>query len=141
MILLVACLCMVGWLVRSFSILDFANCRSVGGSSYPVESKNGAIAFVRRTPTVRGPRFDYCRISIEKGDHLELWQHLNVKWRADFFGFHFGAAQNTTGTIRTIELWIIPYWSIAVPLTLLTAYLLFTNPRLSPSASQSGVHE
>ena len=140
MTLLAACLCMVWW-VRSLSVIDFANCRSLGGSSYHVESKNGTIAFARRTPTVRGPRFDYGRAPLEEGDDSEPWRHLKVNWRADFLGFHFGAAHNTAGTIRTIELWIIPYWSIVVPLTLLSAYLLFSKPRLRPSVAQSGVHQ
>ncbi len=59
------------------------------------------------------------------------WKYQNVEWRTDWIGFHFGAANATAGSIRRVEFWIVPYWSIVIPLTLLSAYLLLSKPHKS----------
>lgn len=63
----------------------------------------------------------------------EAVQSIGSEWRVDWLGFHFGAAKNTAGTIRLIEFWIIPFWSIVIPMTLLSAWLLLSKPRKSTS--------
>ncbi len=49
-----------------------------------------------------------------------------VEWRWDWVGFHFGAGH--TSQHRT-EDYLFPYWSVAIPLTLLSAYLILWKPR------------
>ena len=53
-----------------------------------------------------------------------------IRWRWDWIGFHAGVADNDDrAVISRIETYMIPYWSIVVPLTLLSAYLLLSKPR------------
>lgn len=133
--LLMASLFMVGW-VRSTLRLDFiTSCCS--RSSYGIESVHGMVKFARRTPATRGRFLSYGSTDVgetqldENGVQKPFnpWEYLDVEWRSDWLGFHFGAGKNTAGTIRRIEFWIIPYWSVTVPLTLLSAYLLVVKNR------------
>jgi len=53
------------------------------------------------------------------------------RWRIAGFGICTWRRKNSEPLeIRTCE-WIIPYWSIVIPLTLLSAYLLLSKPRKS----------
>jgi hypothetical protein len=53
-------------------------------------------------------------------------------WRFDWAGFHVGiaAVQNGKGTSGCYTC-MFPYWSIVIPLTVLSAFLLFSKPRNS----------
>ena len=63
---------------------------------------------------------------------IDPWESFKVDWKWDCAGFHFGSGTITRGTRKLkCEQYIVPYWSIVVPLTLLSAYLLLTKPRLS----------
>lgn len=53
------------------------------------------------------------------------WNDWNVEWRRECLGFEFGAGTIPGITIMRNERWAIPYWSIVIPLTVLSAYLLF----------------
>ncbi len=58
------------------------------------------------------------------------WDRFNILWRRDFcYGFHLGAGTHKRLSDRTLELWNIPYWSITIPLTLISVLLLLTKPR------------
>ena len=64
-----------------------------------------------------------------KGNQKEIdpWMDHKIVWRRDWFGFHVGVGYRGN---RRDEDCMIPYWSIVVPLTLLSAYLLLTKPRI-----------
>jgi len=75
-------------------------------------------------------------IRIEKDRRLPLDENIvrtnrdwfsgyEVEWQRDWGGFAFGAGR---GKWDHLELVIIPYWSIVMPFTLLSAYLLLTKP-------------
>ena len=48
-----------------------------------------------------------------------------VEWRWDFGGFHF----SSDGQSVITRWYVVPYWSIVLPLTLLSAFLLLSKPR------------
>ena len=54
-------------------------------------------------------------------------------------GFDFGAGRSHGAGIVRTERWAAPYWSIVMPLTFLSAYLLLSKPRVRQpdSASES----
>lgn len=139
--LVFACGVASAW-VRSFSGVDYAIARSVGGSSYHIESRRGTVECARRSPGVRGPRFSYGRVLFDEADddEYDFWEHLKIRWRVTLLGFDFGAGNNTGGTIRTIESWTVPYWAITAPLIILSAWSLLSKPRQKPSAPVQDIH-
>ena len=51
-------------------------------------------------------------------------------WRFRCCGFASGYELRTAGALNErVDLWIAPYWSVAIPLTILSAYLLLSKPR------------
>lgn len=53
-----------------------------------------------------------------------------IEWRWDWAGFHFGAGHSSQ---QRTEDYLMPYWCLAVPLTLLSAYLILAKPRKRPT--------
>jgi len=54
-------------------------------------------------------------------------------WRWQFLGFDVGRGQEETSppSVSKVSFMFIPYWSIVIPLTLHSAYLLLSKPRKS----------
>ena len=53
-------------------------------------------------------------------------------WRFNWLGIRLGAIPIVEpGTLSERIMWIIPYWTIVIPLTALSAYLLLSKPRKS----------
>jgi hypothetical protein len=48
----------------------------------------------------------------------------NLAWLSDWHGFSMGGNFDEVPSYWLME-WMIPYWSMALPLTLLSAYLLW----------------
>lgn len=72
--------------------------------------------------------------------YIDRWAGWHVLWNWKFCGFQFGAFQRGTKSIygesnsampvfAEVSIWIIPFWSIILPLTFLSAYLLLWKPR------------
>ncbi|MDB5347162.1 MAG: hypothetical protein JWP89_5539 [Schlesneria sp.] len=61
------------------------------------------------------------------------WQYKNeceTHWEIQSLGFCFGSATKTwPGNDTRADYWLIPYWSLIIPLTLLSAYLILWKPR------------
>ena len=57
--------------------------------------------------------------------------NYEVEWQWDWAGFTFGAEQFRPGVmpLHRLEIYAIPYWSIVIPLALLSAYLILWKPR------------
>ena len=69
-------------------------------------------------------------------------QTIAFHWRRQFAGFDFGAATQHSLWLRSYsEFWTIPYWSLVLPLTLFSAYLLLIKPRAAkpPISNQDAV--
>ena len=66
---------------------------------------------------------------------------FTISVEATGFGIEWQGFSSTFGGSRDFK-WLIPYWSVVLPLTLLSAYLLLSKPRLktakppNPAASQ-----
>jgi len=65
------------------------------------------------------------------------FQDPNIKWGPDSFSWaSFPRTSDSDGTMTMVPVthyhavWLIPDWSIVIPLTLLSAYLLLTKPRV-----------
>lgn len=136
MTLLMACALMAGWFCSFVRLDDIAI--DTGGVSYGVTSIGGGLDFYRvtyRDSTVAEgwawPRVMSYPIGTQDPMDLAPWPCHEIEWRWDFMGFHVGVA-NLIGTgqpIRRDQDCMVPYWSIILPLTLLSAYLILWKPR------------
>lgn len=52
-----------------------------------------------------------------------------IDWRWRACGFDFGEWHSKQKDTFRSYYWLIPYWSLVLPLTLLSAYLILWNPR------------
>lgn len=124
---------MVGWM-RSLMIHDHILFYPPGSAFQFIVSASGAISWVR----VRlFPSFyendDYLPawssmplLEVEDSDYF--WQNRTKEWRWSCGEFDFGAGEHYDGIPR-VERWAVPYWSLTLPPTLLSAYLIFGKPR------------
>ena len=117
--LLMACALMAMW-VRSLSVFDRWSPVRNTDSFVAIESRLSRIEWTRiRNPFSTdgplywsGPAFP-----------IDVLQNSQIISRTQFLGFEFSIA--TFPPFRTeYDRWIIPYWSIVIPLALLSAYLL-----------------
>ena len=134
--LFLACVYMAGW-VRSLTDEDcFCRVQRLGNTE--LISADGSIGWRQvvllysNTSTSMGhPANGYSR---RKSRPIQLFPIVSAyhKWDSDldfrFAGFAFVSALATWNDIRS-SIWIIPYWSIVLPLTLLSAWLLLSPPR------------
>lgn len=61
----------------------------------------------------------------------------SVRWRWDWIGLHAGVADQQDGTTRLrIDTCVFPHWSIVIPLTLFSAWLLLSKPRSAQTPKQ-----
>lgn len=129
--LLIACVFAAGW-VRCLSIADIAEERgcqfqSLGGSLFCEFSPElFSFKFHFRSKKLSGVRDFYSHPSF---DHI---------WRLRFCGFGYGsenaAVQNKDGSklLCSVPRFNVPYWSIVMPLSLLSAWLLLSKPMATP---------
>lgn len=139
--LLFACGFMGGWM-RSLTDLDalFWLKEKV---TYSVVSFNGYINWERIWP-VRTPRPTRWLYRHNGSPSFEdPMEGTDIHWRYAALGFSFSAFSTTipvTGAaplIEEFESWDFPYWSIVVPLTLLSTWLLLSKPRVKVELSAS----
>lgn len=97
-------------------------------------SEQGQLYWIRRYPH---PSFYHCRVASERitddrGDIVAIPPTGEI-WRCGWAGFIFGASAdgNFAGLRIEMTYWVVPYWSLAVPWTLLAAYLLLWRSRRS----------
>ena len=136
--LLMACLFMVGW-VRSFFYCEGVSLPFLTRTaSHSVWSNQDGLSWVKE-------------LSLDNPDHWK--DNQTFRWgslpqteesvldafgttRNNWFGFevfdityrHVNFRSNPNGDRVRMIVWIVPYWSIVLPLTLLSAYLLRSTP-------------
>ncbi|MDB5345263.1 MAG: hypothetical protein JWP89_3640 [Schlesneria sp.] len=66
---------------------------------------------------------------LSDNDNNEFWTGCDMQWRWSFAGFDFGKGVDDRMLPQQIERWVIPYWSVAIPFTMLSAYLFLGKPR------------
>jgi hypothetical protein len=69
------------------------------------------------------------RIGPNDDFHQGFFLFQSIDWRWKFCGIDFGQTHNHHDPIFRRKYWLFPYWSIVLPLTLLSAYLLLSKPR------------
>ncbi|MDB5345259.1 MAG: hypothetical protein JWP89_3636 [Schlesneria sp.] len=129
--LLMALVVSGGW-IRSFLVYDsFGWANSAPALPMWFVSVSGTCGIIAEIP-IAWNTFDSSRLIWETEKSVPLDELLpeDTKWSFQWGGF--GYARNK------FQFFTFPYWSIAVPLTLLSAYLLLVPSRKRlPSASQS----
>lgn len=119
--LMLACLCLAGW-IRSDFICD--------GIVYPdrlfIASGHGVIAWIIEKEAGSTDLPDWKYPVWERGD-LNLFDAdlRTVQWHWRFIGFAQGELPDNSG----LSLWTVQWWLLALPPTILSAYLLLTKPR------------
>jgi hypothetical protein len=132
--LVLACVCAVGW-VRSLSATD-AILIPIGDASQDDDTTQGFWSSDSGLnwgkflwPRVRSP------VDFESYNHRQrnewgvpaYFQSVDIVWQWRFCGFGIGFSRMTP----MASVWVVPYWSVVGPLTLLSAWLLLSKPRQS----------
>lgn len=94
-------------------------------------SCDDGIAFETQTELTIGTplyqhRFEWFYADL--GASSQLYSKHMVRWDLNRFGFRAGMDRAAASTIEN-RIWIVPHWSIVLPLTLLAAWLLLRKPR------------
>lgn len=138
--LLVACVVSVGWM-RSLARRD-----SISFGPMLVTSNAGAMTVLRknfrnaRPSNAPTPLFQWSSYvadarqnpligrKFEKPD--DYWTAYAVDWQTNGAGFHFGMGRkNSWPDHWRVYLTVVPYYSIVIPLTLFSAWLLLSKPQ------------
>lgn len=138
--LIMASLFAVGW-VRSRLIVDFVWYPSPT-SGYSIESLHGMIRLIKGTPVASRAPIQFGSENLWAPPHLKLddngkplpfnpYEKLDIIRQSNWLLFGVCSGRIKNSSIAQIEMCIIPYWSIVIPLTLISALLLVTNPRRS----------
>lgn len=126
--LVMACVVTGSW-VRSFYVLDQVRVSRENQSPiYLLQSVNGSIRWI--CDEDRGAEI-YFWMARPRDSSPKLFAD-DPEWEWKFRWLGFGACNPS----RIESLWCIPYWSVAVPLTLLSAYLILWNARKRKSSEQ-----
>ncbi|WP_157605083.1 hypothetical protein [Schlesneria paludicola] len=138
--LLMACLFMSGW-VRSGRLSDFVQLPGTRKCHCTLASFGGCFRVLWTSPSHNlGWHWTSDDLSHLRGFKIgpngkqefhDTWEGYNIERRMDWGDFKFGVAvlpgDGARKTVR-IEAYQIPYWSIVVPMTLFSAYLLLSKP-------------
>lgn len=121
--LLTACVLTIGW-IRSEYIKDLISFLFPGGVKDTVYSVSGKIYWLRYPEPSMGPVHGIVSyVMPAQGWEAEFHSPaIEWSWRWQ----EFGSGKHRRGWVR---FWSAPYWSIVLPLTSLSAYLLLSKPR------------
>ena len=94
-------------------------------------SVEGSISWIRiydedETPTTELKRIDF---SDDPSWHNGAFLDPRIEWDFLWCGFGTGRIGGPPDRNWLKVCWVIPYWSVVVPLTILAAFLLLTKPR------------
>ena len=144
--LAMACALMVGW-VRSSVVCDqlFIPLRASGLWTASVKGQLGCVRHTDWHEPIEWYSADTSVFpDITIFDEIHHLDSATSQW--SHFGFRFGAGRIPTPTGGAIQQWdsfqfcYIPYWSLVLPLTLLSAWLIL-GKRRKPCAADSGPSE
>lgn len=125
-LLAVALLFTVVWM-RSYVVEDRLLIRN-SPSLNTVVSSSGVLSWDRMTPFPFHQPIDWQSIDASDLEHSGLWSRWSFEWRWTMLGFEFGKVKWPFDKPVWVEVWVIPYWSLVLPLTLLSAYLILSKP-------------
>ena len=137
-------LLLAGLWVRSLSVGDF-----LVTSSDQFLSSRGSLFWehssVRQPSTSRSlfPKLSYASGNLNHitDTYVDPGWNDNRRWR--YMGFAYGRVTTSSAVFPTYisSYRIVPYWSIVIPLTILSAYLLLTRPRHHNSENAATISE
>ena len=133
--LVLACVLVAGW-VRSKSVFDQVDIVAVD-SHFVAQSLKGHFCMVR---VVWGhkltPRASFNSIKPPDGE-FQPWSgdDWSLIWRYKLAGIDVLKAKHDIREGAVQHKFIISYWSIVIPLTVLSAWLLLSKPRAKPPAT------
>ena len=144
--LAMACMLSMGWM-RSYGIQDMIPVKD-GESLHVVESIDGGLRWTRHVPPPNSQTYSSQDIpvrwssqDVSKIGSAKYWVvagMFNVEWQWNWCGFHFAAATIGNPPAKTRhDVLIIPYWSLVLPLTLLSAWLILGKPRKAKPVANS----
>lgn len=120
---------MGGW-IRSRIIQDEFFFRENNGECYLIASGPYGIAWIRFTEVDSfGNRFSMPFYQSKKAtDRTAIadFRGQRGQYRWEWGGIRFCKGWQT---LNPIEFWCLPYWSLTIPLTLVSAYLILWKPR------------
>ena len=134
----VAVVLMAGW-VRSMTTHDWLY--FPGHVSY--ESFQGLLQRKHKYWVSKAPIQWRSERNHEYNKHkVFLGENADPHWQWNWFRFRFDddrrfSPVSESSGLRGIRIWSIPYWSIVIPLTLLSAWLLCSKPRASAKPKSS----
>lgn len=129
--LALACLFLAGW-VRSLSTCDFVSFFSSDRQALHdlSSTRMGLMYMLTRhdfTTQTKTITFETRPWNLPPG--MDYLSYVQMNWKLDWCGFRFGHSFQTTNDITGTMALVIPYWSIVIPLTAISAYLLLCKPR------------
>lgn len=128
--LVLACLFAVGW-VRSIKSLDIIIVYLGKHTTVTAFAEQQLTGLQYHSPTVMENRRmlpQWNRFSEARAmDRLFTDNRLTWHWR--FCGFCSAEHQDKRRAGGVLKIWLFPYWSIVIPLTALSAWLLLSKPR------------
>ena len=119
-----------GW-VRSLTVREVISI-PLQDSEEIFFSSNHNLSWLRHSVPPGGQRLLVSRKAVFPQWHvlaLLINDYVDIKWRWSWGGFRRGEVLVRTVSAGTV--WMIPYWFLVVPLTLLSAYLLLVKPRVA----------
>lgn len=125
-----ACVLAVLW-VRSLTIADFIAFRVNRQVSYDVFTNDSRLTLERSINADLGgesPLRWFGYVAADASPLEDNYENVEREWR--WLGFLFTSETRTNPKSRS---WSIPFWSIVIPLTLLSAYLLSKRPPVKRS--------
>ena len=119
--LLLACIFIAGW-VRSQFKLDWIRIRTSQSHVHVFSSNTSELIWYSRREPWNRPIFGTMQ-SVP-----DVWKEgFTIEWHWEMFGFHALKGAGIQLKIPT-SMWIVPYWSIVISLTLVSVYLLLNKP-------------
>lgn len=125
--LVIACMFAAGWL-RSYSYIDIV-ASSVGGTKLVFMSGSQKLRLIfpgermlQMVATIQDP----------EGERINGWIIAGAPWETKKFSVRSEAGRIVKVNsldVKQEQFLLIPFWSIVLPLTLLSAWLLFSKPR------------
>jgi len=124
--LVLACVIAIVWM-RSLFIAEGVMYRSDKSTVHNIRSTPGGLIWsgIHEEGSSFVARNEYYRLI--EGNAFTNPLETNRQWSCNLVGIEFGATQTSPGISE--QVWVIRYWTFAVPLTLLSAYLILWKPR------------
>lgn len=139
--LAMACVFMGAW-IRSQLICDFFGRFHNGTFLLEFEALNGNLVWCSTSkPWFTGKPEPLRWIVHVAPNDFKLFEENSIHWSTQFLGFAIGEMEPPVWPVRELwwrnrPIWVIPYWHIVIPLTLLSAYLLLSKTK-QPTGPQA----